>query len=884
MQSSFRRVVVVSFVILCPIAGVMVACVEKRKTQEAPTSQLVASSIPNTKWQIPEGNLTIRGSEYVLSLDQVVVKQADGSERDVALSPAATRETLLERMQSVSGGREVYPILQLRDEEGQRSSRKLLTNRLTLQIPEGMSPQQVAKETGLTLESVPDYAPGLAIFSASDPLQAWAISDKLHQEGRWPMVDLQLATQQQARAMPNDTLIAQQWHLKFQNQANVVAGTDVNIENAWRYGTTGGVKGTGIRVGIIDDGLQTAHPDFENNIDTVIDKDWNGNDDDPNPGTNNPHGTCCAGNVAARGNNNRGVCGTAPEAILVGMRLTAGSSTDQMEAEAMAHRNDVIFVKNNSWGPTDDGLTLEEPGVLTKAAFATATTSGRNNLGTIFLWAAGNGGYTNNENDNSNYDGYANSIYTIAVGAFDSKSRRSEYSERGSNVVIVAPSDGATDAAMITTVDRTSTAGYNTASGGNGDYAVDFGGTSSATPTAAGIVTLMLEKNPHLGWRDVQEILMRTAKKVNPNEAEWANNSAGYHFNHNYGAGLIDATAAVDAAATWVNRPARVAPIVSTQSSLSVPVPDNTPAGITRSFVIASNIRVEQVTVKVSINHTYRGDLAISLISPSGMVSQLSEKHDDGGNNYTDWTFSSVRHWGEMSQGTWTLKVVDQSPTDSGTLTAAEMSIFGTNALTPSATITSPANNATEPIGQPVQVDVNATGNIDRVELRENGTLISTDTSAPYSFTVTPTSSNPILTAVAYDTLNYSGTSAPVNLIMVTPYQAWIAGFAGLSQTAASADPDGDGYTNEQEFSAQTHPGQAQSALRISAFSRNPSATSLTITWQSVAGVNYQVQGSADLQSWTDLGTVTAATAIATTKTVSITPSTLRYFRVRTAP
>jgi len=85
--------------------------------------------------------------------------------------------------------------------------------------------------------------------------------------------------------------------------------------------------------------------------------------------------------------------------------------------------------------------------------------------------------------DNSNYDGYANAIQTIAIGATDSQGARAYYAEPGANVVVCAPSSGAAPALGITTVDRTGSNGYNTVSTANGgDYTNDFGGTSSATP------------------------------------------------------------------------------------------------------------------------------------------------------------------------------------------------------------------------------------------------------------------------------------------------------------------------------------------------------------------------------------------------------------------
>lgn len=150
----------------------------------------------------------------------------------------------------------------------------------------------------------------------------------------------------------------------------------------------------------------------------------------------------------------------------------------------------------------------------------------------------------------------------------------------------------------------------------------------------------------------MQEIILRSSTRINTNDPEWATNSAGLRFHHSFGAGLIHAAAAVTLAETWVNRTPSLSPIVSTQTN-STTIPSHTTAGITRSFVINSSMRVEHVTMKVSITHPNRGELVVTLTSPSGMAIQLSEVHGDNNDNYSNWTFSSVRHWGEQSQGTW---------------------------------------------------------------------------------------------------------------------------------------------------------------------------------------------------------------------------------------
>jgi hypothetical protein len=224
-------------------------------------------------------------------------------------------------------------------------------------------------------------------LAAADPFAALDVMASLREQQGIATADVLLASQRALRAMPNDPLIVDQWHYKNSNSVR----THMNIEGAWNYGGSGGVKGAGVRIGIVDDGLQTAHPDMSVNVDTTNDKDWNGNDADPNPSTGDDHGTACAGNAAAKGDNSLGVSGAAPDATLVGMRLIAASVTDAQEAEAMSYLPSLIPILSNSWGPNDTGTIVEEPGPLTKAALQNATSTGRGGKGTIILWAAGNG-------------------------------------------------------------------------------------------------------------------------------------------------------------------------------------------------------------------------------------------------------------------------------------------------------------------------------------------------------------------------------------------------------------------------------------------------------------------------------------------------------------
>ncbi|HSH96077.1 MAG TPA: S8 family serine peptidase, partial [Roseimicrobium sp.] len=352
--------------------------------------------------------------------------------------------------------------------------------------------------------------------------------------GRVKFIEPQLARIRPHRAItPNDTLFSQQWHLLNTGQNGGTAGIDVGLGNTWNT-----YRGAGLVIGIVDEGTQTAHPDLSAAILSAYGYDWYGNDTDPNPTINGEdHATSVAGVAAARGSNNVGVAGVAYEANIAAFRLTAGATTDAQEADAMTKFNSVIHIKNNSWGPSDNGTTLEEPGTLTQQAFADGCSSGRGGKGTIYVWAGGNG---LGANDNSNYDGYANSIYTIAVCAISDQGGQASYSEPGANLVVGAPSSSSGRQGIVTT-DRTGNTGYNK-NGSSGelsdkDYTQTFGGTSSASPAVSGSIALILQANPNLGWRDVQEVLMRSATKNSPSDSDWITNAAGIQFNHKFGAG-----------------------------------------------------------------------------------------------------------------------------------------------------------------------------------------------------------------------------------------------------------------------------------------------------------------------------------------------------------
>lgn len=119
---------------------------------------------------------------------------------------------------------------------------------------------------------------------------------------------------------------------------------------------------------------------------------------------------------------------------------------------------------------------------------------------------------------------------TIAVGASTDCDLRSDYSQFGTGLDFVAPSNGGWN--DIATLDPTGEAGST-----DTDYKMSFGGTSSACPLATGVAALMLSKNPNLTAAQVRTIMQNTCDKIG------GFSSVSTYYGH----GRINARAAVDA-------------------------------------------------------------------------------------------------------------------------------------------------------------------------------------------------------------------------------------------------------------------------------------------------------------------------------------------------
>lgn len=447
----------------------------------------------------------------------------------------------------------------------------------------------------------------------------------------------------------NDPSYPRQWHLHGPSKSNIKANV------GWENQRTG----KGVTVAIVDDGLQWSHPDLSPNYRSDLAIDVNEGDNDPNPFHGDGHGTSAAGACCAAVNSICGV-GSAPEASVTGIRLIAMPTADYEEAIALSHKSNDIDIYSNSWGPYDDGSSLETPGRVTQEMFERQVKVGRNGKGSIFIWAGGNG---RENGDNCNYDGYANSRFTIAIGALNHNAKQSWYSENCAALVATAPSSGVLGYG-ITTTDLIGSDGYSLS-----DCTNDFGGTSAAAPIAAGAVALMLEERPNLTWRDVQHVLAKSSKKIDKDDSDWFTNERGFHHNHKYGFGLINVPNMLKISKEHSLVP-KIQKICSSGRINSERWIPDTGQWVVQETTLPSyhcqgDVRtidfIEHVELVVYIVHSKRGQVEINLKGPDGTKSVLSEIHNDYHRNYpiVGWTFRSMRHFGSEMIGMWTIGMRD---------------------------------------------------------------------------------------------------------------------------------------------------------------------------------------------------------------------------------
>lgn len=317
--------------------------------------------------------------------------------------------------------------------------------------------------------------------------------------------------------------------------------------------------------------------------------------------------------VAVESADDRGekVAAISPDTQWASLSLTAEEVTNRQIANALYWYDEDIDIYNNSWKPGNEPASTE-----------------------LAL-----------------YDPFANSRYTIAVGALD---RQTWYSEPSAPLMVSAPSSisynnefgGEIINLGITTTDLSGDSGYNTV----GSYTNTFGDAAKALK-AAGHWTPILPKVA----ATYQQIVAATVPEYNSLALLGQNLAEPFAIEKQW---LFD-----------LNKPAN-------------------PHFLTSTITVAEDRKVERVEVVLDTSYSNRGELKVVLISPDGTESVLSDWHPTPSDRQSKSVYTSIRHWGESSSGDWTLRVSDEWGNEVGNWNSWQLKIVGTEKPAPAAAST----------------------------------------------------------------------------------------------------------------------------------------------------------------------------------------------------
>jgi subtilisin-like proprotein convertase family protein/subtilisin family serine protease len=497
---------------------------------------------------------------------------------------------------------------------------------------------------------------------------------------------------------PADTLFSKQWHLHAPAMgAQLEAGAGIFAAEAWDV--TRGVRD--VVVAVADDGFDMTHPDFQGTgkvvaqlnaaVSTVAGTPritWDSNVA-PRPG--DYHGTPCLGVAVAEGNGT-GVVGAAPGCALVAVRFPLSMSEAHFIVmfQKISTLADVVSC---SWGvgPADAPMST----ALRDAIASLARTGGRRGKGLVFCVAAGNNNcpvqdLTNTrtyrfrtESGIRSYSGpidrwIAAHPDVITVSASTSLKTRSAYSSWGRQISVCAPSDNWDDLNETTPPGLGVFTTDNEGFGSGTDFTPSsrftgaFGGTSSATPTVAGVCALVISTDRAIPGPEVKQLIQQTADKdlslVTHTPVNEPGTFASDGFSLWFGHGKVNAFRAVTAAALRVAAERVVEGVARPRQR----IPDASTA-IESAIDLTDSGTIADVRVRVDIAHTYVGDLRVDLVAPDGSAVVL-HNHSGGSSDNLVRTYSveevpALRPLiGRPVNGTWKLRVRDTARFDVGRL------------------------------------------------------------------------------------------------------------------------------------------------------------------------------------------------------------------------
>lgn len=398
----------------------------------------------------------------------------------------------------------------------------VLHNRLLVHLQAGASAgaiERLNRELGTRLirgprdgfdEYVLAYPPGV------DPL-AFALTVAEQPEVAW--VDPDKTSERKLAAIPTDPYFTNQYYALNAVRLNSVP-VDTNVQWAWdlTHGAWSAAAGPFV-VAVIDDGVQSTHPDLDSSFIFGYDAFNNSwgflgcTDCAINPGGNFSHGTLVAGIIKSQHNNGVGLAGLAPDVKLLPIQIfkngVAASDLQIATGIDAAWQNDAQ-VLSNSWsgGAPSNAIT---------AAIGRATTQGRGGKGSVVVFSAGNTSWRQSGSiGHVNYPATLSNV--IAVGAINRNGALTDYTPEGSELDIVAPSGHFTGPCIgdVVTTDLVGTRGCNDGPQGDIDYSSTFSGTSAAAPQVSAVAAMVISRAPTMTETQVRSAITSNADPWGP--------------------------------------------------------------------------------------------------------------------------------------------------------------------------------------------------------------------------------------------------------------------------------------------------------------------------------------------------------------------------------
>jgi subtilisin family serine protease/subtilisin-like proprotein convertase family protein len=623
--------------------------------------------------------------------------------------PAAARDQAMQQLRSQPGITYTSHLYRLKNNPG---TLVYLTNQMTVQFIDALAATAIEALTqplGLRQLKPVQGLPNTYVFEVTSAAQEnpLKLANRLMQSAAVILAEPNVAVRAQPHYRPKDPLFAKQWHLTSAPVSGVATGAHVNVEKAWDI--TRGDRS--VVVAVMDDAIDLNHPDFQGIGKIVAPRDFKGQDRLPSPEDwQENHGTACAG-VAIAEENGTGAVGVAPGCALMPIRTTGFLDDEAIESlfDWAVERGAAVI--SCSWGPSVVYFPLSN---RQKAALTRAATRGRQGKGCVIVFAAGNANRPTNGTvfergwpknliaGNTQWlSGFAAHPDVITVSACTSLNRKAIYSNWGAAVSVCAPSNnappgmglmetgyiatppqldsGSFPGLGIVTTDRVNGEGYDA-----GNFASDFGGTSSACPLVAGVAALVISANPNLSAVEVRQILQQSADKIiDPDpDGQFGWSKGTYETNGRcdwFGYGKVNAHGAVQMALKQAQAYRATRQLQQVNANVS-PIPDADLQGMTSPIYFSETGIVQDIQVQVTVMHGHLGDLTLGLIAPSGRVvllqgRTLGAKQTLQG-RYTVQTTPLLRQLlGQPAQGNWQLQLIDHAVGDTGELRSWQLQL-----------------------------------------------------------------------------------------------------------------------------------------------------------------------------------------------------------------